>query len=115
MWDIIFYEKQNGIFPVQEFLDGLPSKHRAKAVWEIELLETGGTALGMPYARHIEKKLWELRVKFAGDISRIFYFTPRGNSIVLLHGFVKKTQRTPQREISIARSYLDDYERRCKI
>ena len=112
MWNIEFYEKQDGTTPVQEFLDALPSKHRAKAVWEIELLEEAGTALGLPYVKHIDGKLWELRVKFASDISRIFYFLPVGNKIVLLHGFVKKTYKTPENETDVAKKYLADYERR---
>jgi len=112
MWNIIFYEKENGTIPVAEFLDKLPAKYRAKAVWEIECLEQAGTALGMPYVKHIEGKLWELRIKFASNISRIFYFVPAGETIVLLHGFVKKAQKTPDTEIAIAQTHLADYERR---
>jgi phage-related protein len=48
------------------------------------------------------------------DISRIFYFIPVGDDIVLLHGFIKKTQKTPPEEISKAKAYLSDYERRAK-
>ena len=112
MWNVIFYEKESGIIPVQEFLDALPPKHRAKAVWEIELLEQAGSALGAPYVKHIDGKLWELRVKFSSDISRIFYFIPVDNDIILLHGFVKKTQKTPVGEITTAKKHLADYERR---
>lgn len=112
MWDIVFYEKEDSASPVQEFLDKLPSKHRAKAVWEIEMLSEIGTELTMPYVKHIDGKLWELRIKFASDISRIFYFIPVDNKIVLLHGFVKKAQRTPSKEIKAAQSNLGDYERR---
>ena len=53
MWNITFFEKENGTIPVKEFLDALPSKHRAKVVWEIELLEQAGSALGEPYVKHI--------------------------------------------------------------
>ena len=113
MWNIILYTKENGDVPIADFLDSLPAKHRAKAFWEIELLEQAGSALGMPYTKHIEGMLWELRVKFAGDISRMFYFVPIGNTIILLHGFVKKTQKTPHQQLAIAQSYLLDYERRC--
>jgi Phage-related protein len=112
MWNVVMYSKENGDIPVKEFLDGLPAKHRAKAFWEIELLEEFGSALGMPYVRHIDGKLWELRIKFASDISRIFYFVPIEHTIMLLHGFTKKSQKTPDQEISTARSNLTDYERR---
>ena len=112
MWNIIFYEKEDGTKPVEEFLDTLPSKHRAKAVWEMELLGESGVTLGKPYTSHISGKLWELRIKFASDISRVFYFVQSGKKIVLLHGFVKKSQRTPKSETSIAETYLSDFERR---
>ena len=115
MWNIIFYEKESGAIPVREFLDALPANHHAKALRDIDVLEKYGTALTMPHIRHIQGKLWELRIKCAGDISRIFYFVPIGNDIVLLHGFVKKTQRTPGREITIANNYLADYQKRCLL
>lgn len=112
MWNIIFYECENGKIPVRDFLDSLPYRQRAKAVHEIEILEQFGTELRMPHAKHIDGKLWELRIKLGSDISRIFYFIYAGDDIVLLHGFVKKTEKTPPEEISRAKKYLTDYERR---
>jgi phage-related protein len=113
---IIIYEKQNGEQPVKEFLLSLPSKHKAKAVWEINLLSEYGTNLREPYSKALTgdycKGLWELRVKFASDISRIFYFMPIGNTFVLLHGFIKKTTGIPKREIETAKRYMADYKRR---
>ncbi len=114
MWNIIFYEKEDGTVPVQTFLDELPIKHRAKALRDIDILERYGTALTEPHVKHIQGELWELRIKFASDISRLFYFIHVGNNIVLLHGFVKKSQKTPDREIRTAYSYLEDYRRRNK-
>ena len=115
MWNIIFYEKEDGTIPVQKFLDALPTKHRAKAVHDIDVLEKYGTALTEPHVKHIQGKLWELRIRSASDISRVFYFVPVGNDIVLLHGFVKKTQKTPNREIDTANNYLEDYNRRIQL
>ena len=112
MWNIIFYEKENGTAPVQEFLDALPTKHLAKALRDIDVLEEFGPALREPHAKHISGKLWELRVKSASDISRIFYFVHIGKDIILLHGFVKKSDKTPKREIETASKYFDDYIRR---
>ncbi|GAB7141053.1 type II toxin-antitoxin system RelE/ParE family toxin [Deferribacterales bacterium RsTz2092] len=113
MWEIEFYKTAEGKEVIADFLDTLPTKHRAKVLWEVDLLATYGTALSMPYTRHIEGKLWELRIKFASDISRIFYFVLQGNKIVLLHGFVKKTDKVSQGEIDRAKEHLNDYERRC--
>jgi phage-related protein len=56
--------------------------------------------------------LWELRVKFSADISRIFYFMDVKGAFILLHGFVKKSEKTPKREIETALKYRDDHKRR---
>lgn len=112
MWNIIFYTKEDGTTPVQEFLDQLVVKHRAKALRDIDVLEQHGTALTEPNVKHIKGKLWELRIRSAKDISRVFYFVHVGTDIVLLHGFVKKTQKTPAREIEVAETYMNDYQRR---
>ncbi len=60
------------------------------------------------------KGLYELRIKFSSDIARIFYFTYHNNKFVLLHGFVKKTMKTPENEIKRARKYMEDYKRRSE-
>ena len=109
-----YYKKENGDIPVLDFLLSLEAKMRAKAFSEIELLEKHGPDLREPYVKPLRGKgLFELRIKFASDISRIFYFTYRQKTFVLLHGFTKKTQKTPQREIERALRYKEDYERRC--
>ena len=113
MWEIELFTTASGEEPVADFLDGLPRKHRAKAIWEIELLATQGTGLTLPYVKHIDGGLWELRIKFSSDISRIFYFIPLQDRIVLLHGFVKKTDHTPPGEIDIAKKRMLDYSKRC--
>ena len=115
MWNIIFYEKEDGTIPVMEFLNKLPVKHQAKALRDIDVLEQYGTALTEPHVKHIKGKLWELRIRSANDISRIFYFMAVGKDIVLLHGFVKKSQKTPNREIKTANDYLEDYQRRNRV
>ncbi|HPZ09963.1 MAG TPA: type II toxin-antitoxin system RelE/ParE family toxin [Candidatus Eremiobacteraeota bacterium] len=118
IWNTGFYQKENGEIPLKEFLRNLPEKHRAKVYWGIELLKEYGTGLREPYAKSLTgeqyKGLWELRVKFASDISRIFYFIHIENTFILLHGFLKKTDETPKRELEIAKRYMDDYLRRCK-
>jgi phage-related protein len=102
--------------PVKDFLASLPAKHRAKALRAIDLLEEFGPLLRAPHVKAIQgeayKGLWELRVKLGSDISRIFYFLAVGDTFVLLHGFVKKSQRTPQRELETAKRFMADYRRR---
>lgn len=117
-WDVEFYQKENGDVPVMEFLLSLSAKMRAKAYSEIELLEKHGLDLREPYVKPIKgekyKGIFELRIKFASDISRIFYFTYSNNTFVLLSGFIKKTDQTPPRELDRAKQYKNDYEKRCK-
>ena len=112
------YKKENGKEPAKEFLLSLPEKHRAKAIWEIDLLRQFGTDLKEPHIKSIKGKeyegLWELRIKFAGDISRIFYFMPVKNTFILLRGFVKKTEKISRRELDKAIHYMEDYKRRLK-
>lgn len=116
-WEVEYYKKENGNIPVLDFLLSLDTKMRAKAFSEIELLEKHGSELREPYVKSIKgekyKGLFELRIKFASDISRIFYFTYSRKTYVLLHGFTKKTEKTPQRELDRALRYKEDYERRC--
>jgi phage-related protein len=111
-----YYEKENGEIPVRAFILSLPPKHRAKALWEIRLLAEHGTGLREPYAKSVQGKkykgLFELRIQQGNDISRIFYFLPIGNTFILLHGFVKKTDRTPERELATALHNKEEYLRR---
>ncbi len=71
-----------------------------------------------PYVKPIKgdknKGLYELRIKFSSDISRIFYFSYEKNTFILLNGFIKKSDKTPEKELEKARKYKNDYERRCK-
>jgi phage-related protein len=116
---IELYQKENGEIPVMEFLRNLPTKHRAKAERSISILQEFGTELKEPDAKPIKgleyKGLWELRIKFSSDISRIFYFIPVGHKSILLHGFIKKSKSTPKTELQRAVNYMNDYLRRCKV
>ena len=116
IFELDFYETEDGKVPVQDFLYSLEPKLRAKAFRDIELLKNLGNELREPYVKSIKgnnnKGLYELRIKFSNDIARIFYFTRCNNRYILLHGFIKKTMKTPAREIDRARKYMDDYKRR---
>lgn len=116
IYKVELYVKENDRAPVEDFLYSLPVKLRAKAFSDIELLKNLGSDLREPYVKPIKgsknKGLYELRVKFANDIARIFYFTYHDNKYVLLHGFIKKTMQTPRCEIEKARKYMEDYKRR---
>jgi len=115
-WNIELYEKQNNDCPVLIFIESLPAKHRAKLKREIDLLEEFGINLTYPHTKKVQgdqyKGLWELRVKFASDISRIFYFLYMQDTFVLLHGFTKKSDDTPLSELDRAKNYMIDYIQR---
>ena len=109
--EIVFYEKENGEIPVKDFLDSLDIKMRKKALGQIVILESYGRTLREPYSKYIKDGIFELRIQFSSDISRIFYFFYVGDKIVLTNGFIKKTQKTPPKEIEKALKYKEDYER----
>ena len=112
MFRIEFYTLPNGKQPVEEFLDSLPEKKRIKALDSLDLLEEYGARLRPPFSKALKDGIYELRIRFAGDISRIFYFFYVGSTIVVTNGFVKKTQKTPQNELRKALKYKQDYERK---
>lgn len=97
-----FYIDENGGIPVLEYVDGLPDKEKAKVLKYIEFLRERDGILDEPYSKHIKGKIRELRVDFARNRHRIFYFTFIGKTIILLHAFLKKTAKAPLSEIKRA-------------
>lgn len=103
MFEVIFFAKDNGEKPVEEFLDSLNIKMRNKVVDNLRHLQIHGYKLREPYSKLLEDGIFELRTQFGRDINRILYFFYVGNRIVMTHGFVKKTQKTPRNEIEYAK------------
>lgn len=101
--EIKFYEDQTGRVPVKEFLDGLDIKMRQKMLRSIQALQDMGISLRMPLSESLEDGIFELRAKSGTNISRVMYFFITGNRAVLTHGFIKKTQKTPRRELQRAK------------
>lgn len=112
MFELVFYRLPNGTKPIKTFLDSLNEKMRAKALYGLSILEEFGPQLREPYSKPLGDGLFELRIKFASDITRIFYFFVVDNRIILTNGFIKKTAKTPRAELELARKYKADYERR---
>lgn len=112
MFDIEYYEDSNGNRPAEEFIDSLDAKMKAKVFGRLELLEERGSQLGMPLSRHLDDGIFELRTVQGGNITRILYFFVIGERVVLTHGFVKKTQKTPSREIAKAKRIREDWRNR---
>ena len=114
MYNVEFYETQDGKSQIWEFLEDLRIKaatskdariqHKQASLY-IELLQQNGTRLNENITKHLEDGIWELQ---PGN-NRVFYFFFQDNTFVLLHQFRKKTQRTPKREIEKAKRERDDY------
>ena len=82
----------------------LPADLRARLVRVFRLIETHGfQQLPRGTVKHLEGKLWEIRVSAASGIARAIYVTATGKRVVIIRAFVKKTQKTPQRELELAR------------
>lgn len=108
-FDVMLYETSNGDCPVQDFLDSLDDKMAAKMYGMIKLLEEYGPALRMPYSEHLQNGIFELRAKVSSNITRVLYFFYVNKKIILTNGFVKKTQKTPKKELLTAMKYKKDY------
>jgi phage-related protein len=109
VWEIEFYRDKNGREPLTAFLNDLPFKTRARVVKLLDLLAAYGVLLKEPYTRQIKGKIRELRIKDNLGHIRVLYFTFTGRRIVLLHGFLKKTGKTPESEIALAEKRMKDF------
>ena len=109
MFEIIFYEKENGRKPAEEFLLSSDLKMRAKLVGLLDILQEYGNMLREPYSKNLEDGLFEIRGKVGSNTARILYFFYANRKIILTNDFTKKSQKTPQNELNVARKYRADY------
>ena len=111
-WEIEFYETARGGKPVEEFIRDLPTNPRTKIYAVLDLLREFGIGVRAPHVKKlVGTQLWELRTS-GGVATRILYVTKNGRTFLLLHGFVKKIQKTPERELRVALKRLAEYELR---
>lgn len=110
---VVFYRTADGICPVQEFLDSLSGKVAQKVTWVLQLLEDLDVVPSTYFKKLLgTEEIWECRIQYGSHIYRLFCFFAGRGVIVLTHGLMKKTQKTPQREIERAETYRRDYVRR---
>jgi phage-related protein len=102
-WRVIFYSTA-----FQGELLQLPAGFVARFLRYAERMELYGLDLGMPHTRAMGGGLFELRLKAAEGIARVFYCALIGRRIVMLHQFIKKSEKTPRREIEIARKRMKE-------
>lgn len=107
--NVVFYKTESGNEPVREWLKDMPKADRQVIGEDIKTTQYGWP-LGMPLIRKIERGLWEVRSNISAGIARVF-FTVMDKTMILLHGFVKKSQKTPQNELDTARRRLNNLEK----
>jgi len=100
-WKVTFYSAR-----VEAEINALPAGFVARFVRYAERMEMYGPNLGMPHTRPMGDGLFELRLKATEGIARVFFCTVVGRQIVMLHQFVKKSEKTPKRELNIARNRM---------
>ena len=114
MYEVEFYRDSKDESEIVQYLDDLKTRgetskreriNRDKILAYIIALKQYGTRIGQPIVKHIDGSIWELRPL----ANRIFFFYWKDNKFVLLHHFIKKTRKTPPREIERARLKMKDY------
>jgi len=104
-WRIEYYSPK-----LEEDVLSLPTGLLARYLHLTDLMLEFGSNLGMPHTKVIESGLFELRVKGKEGIARVFYCTKIGKRIVMLHVFIKKTQKTPKKEIKLAMQRMKEVQ-----
>lgn len=112
MYDLVLYATERGDSPIDEFLDGLDKKSRAKVAAYLSLLEEEGPNLKRPYADVVRGKIRELRIHYSSNQYRVFYFFHVRDQIVLVHALSKKTQQLKEKDIELSERRMADWVRR---
>ena len=105
-WSIYYHDEA-----VKSFVRELPAGLLARYLRLTDMMLEFGANLGMPHTRAMSDGLFELRVKGKEGIARVFYCTLVGQRIVMLHGFAKKSQQTPPKELKLARQRLAEVKK----
>lgn len=101
---VVFYKTEAGKEPVRDWLKSLPANEKKIIGLDIKTVQFGWP-LGMPMVRKLEKDLWEVRSHLPNRIARVI-FTVDDEIMVLLHGFIKKSQKTLGNELTLARKRM---------
>lgn len=99
---LFYLDSRTGKMPVKEYINALDTKTAAKVLKYIDFLREHKGYLDEPYSKHLRGSIRELRIDFGKDRHRVLYFTFVKKQIILLHAFLKKTPKTPERDIQTA-------------
>lgn len=108
--EVRFFRTESGAEPVREWLRDLPA-HDRKAIGEDVKTVQFGWPLGMPLVDHLDGDIWEVRTRLDRRIARVLFVTEEG-VMILLHGFIKKDQKTPKPDLDLAKDRLKQLRRR---
>jgi phage-related protein len=107
---VIFYRTAAGGEPVRDWLRGLSTEDRRTIGTDLATVQVGWP-IGMPLCRSIGESLWEVRSRLSGNrIARLIFFISDGR-VGVVHGFIKKTQKTPLAEIDIAKARMKEMKK----
>ena len=108
--EIVFYKTINNKIPVEEFLNSLPDKNVKKILWVLQLVKQLDK-VPIEYFKKLENSedIWEIRAGSGNNKYRLLGFWYKSNFIVLTNGFIKKSQKTPVKEIKLAETRKKDY------
>ena len=107
--EVVFYRTESGNEPVREWLKGLSKRDKKAIGGDIKTVQYGWP-LGMPVVRKMDHGLWEVRCRLDKRIARIL-FTVKDEQMILLHGFIKKSQKTPQVDLQLAKDRKANLEK----
>lgn len=108
--EVRFFKTATGNEPVREWLRALSAMDKKSIGEDVKTVQFGWP-LGMPLVTHLDGDVWEVRVRLDTRIARIL-FALEGNTMVLLHAFIKKQQKTPKPELDLAKERLKQLRRR---
>ena len=108
----ISYTRPNGHNEFEEFYNSLPVKDRNKLRATIEMIEEAGiqAAIQLEWVKKLDSEINEIRSKVSSNIQRALYFHVKNNQYIITHGFTKKTQKTPIKEIERAKQIKYEFE-----
>lgn len=110
MREIVFYRTESGGCPIEEFLDGLTSQQALKVAWVLQLIEELDVVPVQYFKKLVNTDgIWEVRIPSGSNIFRLLGFLEDGNVVILTHGFQKKTQKTPKKELTLAEYRKKDH------
>ena len=108
--DVRFYKTLDGFCPIKDFIDRLSGKAAQKITWTLSLMEELDVLPANYFKKLVNSDgIWEVRVSLGSNIYRIFCFFSAKSVVILTHGLVKKTQKTPPSEIERAEAYKREY------